>query len=98
MSADRILERVGPLERLPVDQVPPGLPGRATICAAPQPSIASRFLSGVLATDGRLLLVSITSDDPDWTLRVWLSIRSLPAPHEPITGKRKDIAARRWAH
>ncbi len=98
VSADRILARVGPLDGSPVDQVPPGLPGRATICAAPQPAIASRFLSGVLATDGRVLLVTITSDDPEWAMRVWLSIRSLPAPHEPITGKRRDTAARRWTH
>ena len=99
VSADRILERVEPLEGSPVDQTPPGLHGRATTRAAPRFAKASRILSGVLATDGRVLLVTITSDDPDWAMRVWLSIRSLPAPIEPFTRGRNGTAARgRWAH
>ena len=98
VSADRILEKAGPLDGAPVDQAPPGLRGRATTSAARRFAKASRILSGVLATDGRVLLVTITGDDPEWAMRVWLSICSLPAPFEPFTGKRNGTAARRWAH
>jgi len=34
----------------------------------------------VLATEGRLLLATITSDDPEWARRVWRSIRGHSAP------------------
>lgn len=81
VSAARILRRMRTmLEGSPVDQMPPGLPGIAVIAAVPQPARASRVLSGLLATDGHLLVSSITSDDLEWALRVWLSIRSHPAP------------------
>ncbi len=58
VSADRILERVEPLDGSPVEQLPPGLSGRAALCPAPRSSRASRFLSGVLATHGRVLMVT----------------------------------------
>jgi len=40
------------------------------------------MLSGMLAAEGRLLIVTITSDDLDWALQVWLSIRTHPT-HSP---------------
>jgi len=98
VSAHRILERAGTLDGAPVDQMPSGLLGRAATCIASQPAIASRLLSGILVTDGRLLLVTITSDDLDWARRVWLSIRSHPAPFQPFTRERKRDAGRRRAH
>jgi hypothetical protein len=98
LSAHRILEQATPLDGTPVDQMPPGLPGLATTSAAPQPAIASRILSGVLATRGPLLLVTVTGDDLEWAMRVWVSIRSHPAPLRSFTRQRKGATARRWAH
>jgi hypothetical protein len=79
-SAERILDQLGPLDGSPIDQLPPGLLGYAATSEATQPARAGRVLQGLLATYGRVLVVSITSDDPDWALRAWLSIRSHPAP------------------
>ena len=98
VSAGRILRQVVPLDGSPLDQVPPGLLGLASTSAAPQPARASRVLSGLLATHGRLLLVTITGDDVEWALRVWLSIRSHSAPLSSFTGRRNRSAARRMAH
>lgn len=96
VRADRILRQAAPpLDGPPVDQVPPGLLGRAATCAAPQPARASQLLSGLLATDGRLLLVTITSDDLEWARRVWLSIRSHAAPLQSPRGRRKGRARQR---
>jgi hypothetical protein len=95
VRAGRILRHASALDGSPVEQVPPGLVGRAVTCAAPQPATASMVLSGLLATDGRLLLVTITSDDLEWARRVWLSIRSHAAPVESFRGRRKGKARQR---
>ena len=98
VSASRILRRARPLGGSPVDQVPPGVLGRAATCAAPQPARASQLLSGLLAADGRLLIVTITSDDLEWARRVWLSIRSHPAPLPSFRGRGNGKAGRRGRH
>lgn len=54
---------------------PPGLQGWAVVAPVVQPARASRAISGVIATDGRLLLATITGDDLGWTTSTWLSIR-----------------------
>jgi hypothetical protein len=54
---------------------PPGLVGWAVAAPAVQPARAPRAISGVIATDGRLLLATITGDDLGWTTSTWLSIR-----------------------
>lgn len=74
---DRELPRIG---ESPVDDLPPGIVGRAVTTAAPQPARASQLLMGMLAATGRALLVTITADDLDWARRTWLSIRAHPAP------------------
>jgi hypothetical protein len=75
------LMAVGPLlEGTPVQDMPPGIGGSAVICPSIPPARASMMLSGFLAVDGRLLVVTITSDDLDWARLVWLSIRIHPAP------------------
>lgn len=55
---------------------PPGLDGWAVETSAAQPARASRAITGILATDGRLLIATITADDPAWAISTWLSIRS----------------------
>ena len=97
-SATRSLSEFGLLDGSPVTQMPPGLLGAAATSAAEQPARASRALTGMLATHGRLLIVTITSDDLEWAMHVWLSIRSHPAPRLPITDDRTGRAARRLAH
>jgi hypothetical protein len=62
----------------PVDVVPPGLMGGAVIVDTTEPARASRALSGILAVHGRLLLVTVTSDDLDFARRVWMSIGGVP--------------------
>jgi hypothetical protein len=69
-----LLRTFPPLTGDPV-ATPPGLVGWAVAAPAVQPARASRAISGVIATDGRLLLVTITGDDPNWTTATWLSIR-----------------------
>ena len=73
--ASEILEQVPPMKGSPVVELPTGLTGFAVTAKAPRSARASRCLSGLLATDGRLLLVTITSDDLEWARQVWLSIR-----------------------
>jgi hypothetical protein len=68
----------------PVEDMPPGLRGSAVTCPSIPPARASKMLSGFLATDGRLLVVTITSDDLEWARAVWLSIRNHPAPDSLI--------------
>ena len=58
---------------------PPGLEGWAVSAPAVQPAQATRVISGVIATDGRLLIATITGDDLRWTIATWLSIRRGPA-------------------
>jgi hypothetical protein len=75
VSADRIVRELPPLEGKPPDELPPGLIGQAATGPAVQPANAALMLSGLLAVDGRLLIATITSDDPNWARRVWRSIR-----------------------
>ena len=91
VSAGRILRQLPPLDGSPVAEVPTGLLGRASTSAAHHPARASRILSGMLATDGRLLVVTITSDDLDWARQVWLSIRSTASP-VPEAAQRRPVA------
>lgn len=67
---------------------PSGLAGRAGVIDAEQPARASRAISGFLATDGRILVVTITADDPTWAESIWRSIRaqqSQPSSPGPST-------------
>jgi hypothetical protein len=98
VSASRILQQAPPLDGSPVDHVPRGLQGRAATGAAPQPARASQLLSGLLATDGRLLVVTVTSDDLEWARRVWLSIRSHAVQFESLRGRPKGWARQRRGH
>lgn len=60
----------------PVDELPPGLLGVAVTCPSTPPARASLLLSAILATEGRALLVTITSDDLAWARRIFKSIRT----------------------
>ncbi|HEY3524257.1 MAG TPA: hypothetical protein VGK63_11190 [Candidatus Limnocylindrales bacterium] len=83
VPANRILDELAaglPLEGEQVDELPAGLPGSAVIADAIPPARASKILSGLLAADGRVLVVTITSDDLAWARRTWLSIRYHPSP------------------
>jgi hypothetical protein len=79
------------LDGEPVTQLPAGVLGCAAIMEAEQPAIASMALSGLLAVYGRALVVSITSDDLDWSRQVFRSIRIYAAP---IEEPRPDRATR----
>jgi hypothetical protein len=57
-------------------RLPPDLIARAVTTDIHEPARASRALSGAVATDGRVLIVTITSDDLAWAHRIWLSIRA----------------------
>jgi hypothetical protein len=80
IPAAQILRQLPPLDGTPVDVLPRGLLGRAVEADAVPPAKASRTLSGMLAADGRALLVTITSDDMEWARRTWRSIRHVPLP------------------
>lgn len=76
VNADAIQEQMRPLlSGDPVDEIPPGLIAWATTDAAPASARASRMLQGMIATHGRVLLVTVTGDDLAWARDVWLSIR-----------------------
>jgi hypothetical protein len=65
-----------PIPGVPIEARPPGLTeGVAGYGAVPGPARASSALCGLLAVEGRILLATITSDDLEWALDVWLSIR-----------------------
>jgi hypothetical protein len=68
--ADRIVRELPSLEGKALDELPSGLVGQAATGPAVQPAKAARMLCGMLAVDGRLLIATITSDDPDWARRV----------------------------
>lgn len=70
-----VLRRMPPSEGEPVDALPSGLLGWAVTADADPSARASRYLSGMLATDGHVLLATITSDDDAWRLATWLSIQ-----------------------
>ena len=78
VTAEMIARELPTPDGPPVDRLPPGLLGWAVEAEAQQPAKASRTLSGMLVADGRLLVVTITSDDLEWTRRTWLSIRCHP--------------------
>jgi hypothetical protein len=82
-----IARQLPPLDGTPIDALPAGLPGRAVEGDAIQPARASRVLSGMLAADGRVLIVTITSDDHEWTRRTWLSISRHPAALSDAEGR-----------
>jgi hypothetical protein len=92
VSAGMIARRFPRLDGSPVDDLPPGVAGRAVTTSAPLPARASQMLTGMLAAPGRLLVVTITTDDLDWARRTWLSIRTHPAPPPPLEGR----SAGRW--
>lgn len=70
-----LLGQFPPLDGSPLQSLPPGLQGRAAESRVDPPARASRALSGMLAADGRVLIVTITSDDVEWARRTWRSIR-----------------------
>lgn len=79
VSAERIereMRHVAEGER--VDELPDGLRGWAVTASAPSSARASRMLTGMVITDGRLLLATITSEDLTWARAIWLSIRLHP--------------------
>lgn len=80
VSSAELREVFPDLPGSPVLETPASLFGRAAIEEAAGPAPASSVLQGLLAADGRLLLVTITSDDVEWARRVWLSIRHHAAP------------------
>jgi hypothetical protein len=86
VSAARILEQLPPLEGSPVAELPPDLLGHAALNEAEQPARASRAISGFLAADGRVLVVTITSDDLEWARRTWRSIRH----HREAPARRRE--------
>jgi hypothetical protein len=94
VSPDLIARQIPVLDGEVVDALPSGLLGQAVTADAPQPARASRMLSGMLAADGRLLIVTITSDDLNWALRVWLSIRTYPT-HSPGDDRTTGRASQR---
>ena len=76
VRAAEIMSKMGAeIRGEPVAEGPDGVLWRAAIQKAPKSSRASRLLSGLIASDGRVLLVTITSDELDWARRVWRSIR-----------------------
>ena len=93
------MEHIFPeLDGAPVDERPPGLIGRAVTGPSVAPARAATLLSGVLATDGRLLIVTITADDLDWGRRVWLSIRPHGASPRGADRSRSRRLGRRRVH
>jgi hypothetical protein len=79
-AAESIVEQVPPPAGKPVESLPRGLLGWAVEVDADPSAKASRALSGLLAAHGHLLLATITSNDGEWRLRTWLSIRHLGSP------------------
>ncbi len=88
VAADQILEELTAPDGRPLAARPPGLPGWAVEDEAPQPAAASRCLYGMLAVDGRVLIVTITCDDREWTTRTWCSIRF----HRTVSSQRRAVA------
>src|SRR5687768_10428198 len=76
VPAQLIVKDLRPPFGTPIDDLPDGLLGWGAIGPAIQPAPASRVLCGCLAVDGRVLIVTITSDDLQWARGVWRSVRS----------------------
>lgn len=91
VPAAALAKSIPRLDGDPIRELPGGLIGRAVLVAATQPARASHALSGMLAAAGRILVVTITSDDLAWVRRTWLSIRHQPAELPP----RRERRARR---
>ena len=73
-----------PRGREPIPLPPCGLPGVAVWGPLPEPARATHAVSGLLAAPGRVLLVTITTDDREWALRTWRSIEYHPGmPLDP---------------
>lgn len=79
----------------PVEGGPDGLLCHAVFADAPRSSRASRLLSGLIASDGRALLVTITSDDQEWAYRTWRSIKRHAALPGDISGAVRRAARSR---
>jgi hypothetical protein len=84
VHAESILKVLPRIEGVRVPDLPYGLVGFAAISAATLPARAARCLSGYLATDGRVLIATITSDDEEWARSIWLSIRHHPAERRSV--------------
>lgn len=98
VDADMIAREFPPEGGTLVEALPRGCTGWAVEADTEQPARASRALSGMLFADGRVLVATITSDDPAWRLRTWTSIRFYPqttTPHRP--NRREQRRARRVA-
>ena len=78
VSVERLVRRMPLLDGTPVEELPFGLSGRAFVGPTTAPARASMALTGLLAANGRLLLVTITSDDVAWARATWCSIRGHP--------------------
>ena len=85
----RILEREPSMdgEAVPVPNI---LPGWARSIETPDSPQADRAVSGILVVDGNILIITVTSDDPDWNRSVWRSIR-----HHQDGDRPRRLAARR---
>ena len=94
VSADRIVRQLPPLEGTVLDDLPPDLIGWAVTIETEPPAVAKRALSGMLAVDGRLLIATITSNDPEWARRVWRSIRNHPTARASRRDRRLAARAR----
>ena len=94
VSGEELTRALAPPKGARMEEPPPGLLGWGTRGRASGQARASRMLQGMLATDGRALVVTITSDDLDWARRIWLSIRNHPVPLAEDGPSRSDPAAR----
>jgi hypothetical protein len=74
VPARQLLGRFPPLPGVPVP-MPHGMDGSAAIGAAEQPACAERALCGMIAVEGNVLIATITAEDLDWAVSIWLSIR-----------------------
>jgi hypothetical protein len=80
VSQKRILREIKrPMEGVPV-ALPPGLEGWGREVVVERSAVASRALTGIAAAKGRVLIVTVTSDDVVWATSVWLSIRHNAVP------------------
>ncbi len=94
--AAEVLEQLGgTLTGEPIEDLPPGLLGRATIVDTDPEARAARALTGFIAVDGRVLVATIHSDDVEWAKRIWRSIGYRPAPLRPALNRAARRAQRR---
>jgi hypothetical protein len=91
--AGEVFDRLGGmLAGEPIDDLPPGLLGRATVIDTDGEARASRAVTGFIAVDGRVLTATITSDDVEWAKRIWRSIGYRPAPLKPAADRKLEHA------